>query len=304
MASSELACALSQRGTGRGRWRRVCFVGTNLSNSGFVDGFMELLSRHGNGSRRFISELYSQLAARRRDGQVLISQLPHQVEGLAHRLLQRHPQRVRFDVRLDRRLHLRRRAEEAICGHQPFDALVRPLEVVAVHEEFEALQQVRVVGEHGAGEEFVPQRLPETLDLAECLRVVRAALDVPDALPLELGLELRLAAPGRVLTAVVGERLLRDAEGGDALLEGLHHQRRLHVVRDGPADDEAAVVVHEDGDVEPLMLAQQEGKDVRLPQLVRRRALEARLRPRRVLYLRGLLLEQTLLVKNPPHRRR
>ena len=134
--------------------------------------------------------------------------------------------------------------------------------------------------------------------------MVRAALDVFDALPLQLRLELGLTAPRRVLAAVVGERLLRNAEGSDALFEGLHHQRRLHVVRDGVTDDEAAVVVHEHRHVEPLMLAQQEREDVRLPQLVRRRALEARLWSRRVLYFRRLLLEQALLVKNPPHRRR
>ncbi len=47
-----------------------------------------------------------------------------------------------------------------------------------------------------------------------------------------------------------------------------HHQR--HQV--------ARVVVHEGGDVEPLVTPQQEGEDVRLPQLIRLGALKAVLR--------------------------
>ena len=46
-----------------------------------------------------------------------------------------------------------------------------------------------------------------------------------------------------------------------------HHQRH----------DVARAVVHEGGDVQALMAAQEEGEDVRLPELVRLRALEAML---------------------------
>jgi hypothetical protein len=282
----------------------VCFVGTNLSNSIGVDGFMGFLSRHRNGAWCFVSHLHAQLAAWRRDGQVLVSQLPHQVEGLSHRLLQREPARVRFDVRGDGSLHLRGGAEVAVGRHEILDALVRPLEVVAVHEELEAFEQVCEVREHRAGEEFFPQRLPETFHLAQRLGVVRAALDVLDALTLELGLELRLASPRRVLAAVVGERLLRHAESRNAFLEGLHHQCWLLMMGDGVADDEAAVVVHEDCHVQPLVASQQEGENVWLPELIWRGALEACFRSRRVLDFRRRFFEQAFLVKNSTHCRR
>lgn len=80
----------------------------------------------------------------------MVSQLPHQVEGFAHRLLQRHPERVAVDVGLDGRLHLWGCAKKTVGWDESLDALMGPLEVVAVDEELEASQQVRVVGEHRA----------------------------------------------------------------------------------------------------------------------------------------------------------
>lgn len=250
-----------------------------------------------------VSHLHAQLPAARGDAQRLVAQLARQVEGLAHGLLQREPRGVLLHCGLERRTYLRRGAEVPVRGHQSLDALVRAAEVVAVDEESQPSHAVVEVSEDGAAQELVPQRLPEALHLPQRLRVVGAALDVVDVLPLQLGLELRLAAPRRVLPSVVRQHLARHTVRGDAALEGLHHQRGLLPVRDGMADDEAAVVVHEDGHVEPLMSAQEEGEDVRLPELVRLCALEACLGPRGLLHLRRSRLEQPLLMKNPAHGR-
>lgn len=67
------------------------------------------------------------------------------------------------------------------------------------------------------------------------------------------------------------------------------------------SDDEAAVVVHEHADVEPLLPPVQEREDVRLPELIRRRALEP---PRRVPAFPGgrRALDHPLLVQDPTHR--
>jgi hypothetical protein len=72
------------------------------------------------------------------------------------------------------------------------------------------------------------------------------------------------------------------------------------VVRERVADDKSAVVVHEDAQVQAFLASLQEGEDVRLPQLVRRRALEAawqvltyRCRWRR--------LDESGLVQNPTY---
>jgi hypothetical protein len=133
--------------------------------------------------------------------------------------------------------------------------------------------------------------------------VVRPRLHVRNSVPLQLGLEFRLTAPGRVLPAVVGEALARRAIRRHAALESFEHQLRLLPVRHRVADDEAAVVVHEDCHVQPLVASQQEGEDVRLPELVRLRALEACLGPRRFRNFGRSRREQSFFVENSPHRR-
>ena len=105
--------------------------------------------------------------------------------------------------------------------------------------------------------------------------MLRSTSDVLDAVSLERLLEDRPPAPHRVLPPVVGQDLLRLAVRRDASLERLHHERRLLMVRERVADDEPAVVVHEHAQVQPLLPALQEREDVRLPELIRRRALEA-----------------------------
>ncbi len=143
---------------------------------------MVVLLRQLDGLRRFVAHLHAQATFGRRYRQLAIPQAPHQVEGLAQRLLVRQPQRVLLHCPLDRRAHLRRRPEEAVGRHQPAERLVRPLEVVRVHEEPDAFHAVGEICEDRLAQKLVPERLPETLDLPECLRVLRAALDVPNAL--------------------------------------------------------------------------------------------------------------------------
>lgn len=167
-----------------------------------------------------------------------------------------------------------------------------------VDEVLEAVLRVHEVREDRAPEEFVPECLPEALDLAQRLRMLRPALDVVDPrLPQHL-LEFGLATPHRVLTAVVGQDLGRISVRGHAAFESFEHERRLLVVRQRVTDHEAAVVVHEHARVQPLVPAESKREDVRLPQLIRRGALEA---PRRVLALlrRRREVHQVLGVQNP-----
>jgi hypothetical protein len=65
-------------------------------------------------------------------------------------------------------------------------------------------------------------------------------------------------------------------------------------------DDEPAVVIHEHAHVQPIRAPQPEREDVRLPQLVRCRSLEA---TRPVFALRGRRrrLDETCLVQDLPH---
>lgn len=195
---------------------------------------------------------------------------------------------------------MRRSAEEAVRRHEPLDALVRSLEVVAVDEERDAPAAVGEVGEDRARQKLLPQRLPETLHLAERLRVLRPALDVPDALTPQLALEVRLAPPRRVLPPLVSQNLLGRPVLCDAPSQRLHHELGALMVCERVADDEARVVVHEGRQVQPLVASEQEGEDIGLPELVGRRALEA---PLGVLASRrrsAYLVEQPFLVQDAP----
>jgi hypothetical protein len=255
--------------------------------------------------RLFAADADLQSRPARVDGEVLVAQPAHQVEGLARRLLARHAQRIGRHRRLDRRAHLGRRAEEAIGGGQALEPLVRALEVVVLHEERPSSLAVVEVGEHRPGQELLPHRLPEALDLAAGLWVVGPALHVRDAVSPELLLERGRAPPRRVLAPLVGEDLARGAVVGDGARECFHHERALLVMRHHQAHEITRVIVHEGGDIDALVAAQQEREEIRLPQLVGLGALEAlgvgfRTRPggRRFAPSR-----QALFLQHPAHRR-
>ena len=195
-------------------------------------------------------DLEAELAGR--DRYALITELPDDVEGFADRLLEREPQLVLRDRALDLCTHVRGCLEESICGYEAVECLMRPLEVVVGQEMRQPVLRIHRVREHGPAQKLVPERLPESLDLAQRLRMLRAAPDVLDAHSPQHLLELGLAAPHRVLPAVVGQHLRRLSVRGDASLERLHDQRRLLVMRERVPNHEAAVVVHEHAHVQPL----------------------------------------------------
>lgn len=167
---------------------------------------------------RGVSDLHAQGTARRRDAEVLIAEATHQVKRLLCPLLLRQPQRIAFHLRLDRGAHVRRGAEESVRWRRASDALMRSLEVVVVDKQLDAPQAVREVGKHRLAQKFLPQRLPEALDLAEGLGMLRPTHAVLDPVPPQELLKLGLAAPRRVLPALVGQHLARFTVVGDSAL--------------------------------------------------------------------------------------
>lgn len=184
--------------------------------------FIVLLLGHGNGLGR-VADLDPQLAAGRSDAEVLIAEPTDEIKRLLHRLLLREPERVRLDLGLDRRAHVSRGAKEAIRRHQTFDALVRSLEVVVLYEEADAPLAVGEVGEHCLAQKLFPQGLPEALDLAERLGVLRSALAVLDAVAPQELLKLGLPAPRRVLSTLVRQHFTRMSVFRDASFERLDY---------------------------------------------------------------------------------
>ena len=195
------------------------------------------------------------------------------------------------------------RTEEPVRRGEPFQGLVGPLEVVVLDEQGNAPLTVIEVGEHRAGEELLPQGLPEALDLAAGLRMMRTALHMVDALAAELFLEPGHAPPGGVLPALVGQDLPRHPVVGDTPSQGFHHELAPLMVGHDEAHQIPGVVVQEGRHVHPLVLPQQEREQVRLPELIRFSPFEAlrlglglRLRP-------GLLLREAFGLEHPPDRR-
>jgi len=251
---------------------------------------------------RLVPQLHLDATARRSNGHVPVSEAPHEVEGLLHWLLQRQPQRVGLHRGLDGCLDLWCRPEVPVGRDEAANALVRALEVVGLDEEGHPPLAVGEVTEDGAGEKLVPQRLPEALHLPERHRVVGATLHVADAGLPQQHFEGRLPPPGRVLPSLVCQHLLGRAVRRHAPLERLEHQSGPLVVSQHVTYDEAAVVVEEGCHVHPGVASKQEGEDVGLPELVRLGPLEARLRWLGLGKLGRPVLQQSLLVQNPPHR--
>ena len=180
---------------------------------------------------------------------------------------------------------------------------MRALEVVVLNEQRNPPLAVGEVGEHRLRQELVPHRLPEPFDLSAGLRMMRAALDVPNSVPVEFLLEVRVSAPGRVLPTLVRQDLARRAVVRDSPRQRFHHQRAPLMVRERNTHQIPRVIVEECRDIHPLVSAEQEREQVALPELVRLRALETTgLRPGLVRN-RLTIFEQSLLVQNAPDRR-
>lgn len=213
------------------------------------------------------------------------------------------PQSVVRDVLFHHLTHLRGRAEETVRGHEPRERLVRALEVVTVDEECEPAHEIGEICEDRPAEELVPERLPKPFRFAERLRVLRAAANVPNSVLAECALEVRLTAPGRVLPPVVRQNLLRRPVRREAQLQRLHHELGALMVRRRVRHDETRVVVHEHRHVHALMASEQKREDVRLPELIRLRPLEAALRVCPFLHPRRRGWNQALLVQDASHLR-
>lgn len=180
--------------------------------------------REWNGLRAVADvDLESFLAGR--DRQLLIAELTDDVKRLSRRLLERESQCIGRDRALDFRAYVRRGLEEAIGRDEPVERLVWPLKVVVRQVVYEPLLRIGRMREDSAAEKLVPQRLPESLDLAERLRVLRSTADVVNARPNQQLFEFGLAAPHRVLPSIVGQHFDRLTIGRNPVLERLHHER-------------------------------------------------------------------------------
>jgi len=155
--------------------------------------------------------------------------------------------------------------------------------------------------ELGSHQELFPDRLPESLDLAQRHGMMGPAFDVMNPVLAQLRLEARRPPPTGVLAALIGEHFL-----GHAVLSHRPAVHLQHVLRRLAAKHlqphHIARVIIQKGDEVGVLASQAEGEDIGLPHLVGGGALEeARLRgmTRR---LGARLLEQLLLVQGAANR--
>jgi hypothetical protein len=139
------------------------------------------------------------------------AQLAEKIQRRPGLLVQRQTQRVIPTALAKRLVHIIGKTIESVGRTSPFDPLVRALVIVIVDPVIAPLTGIGEGGEDRLAQKLPPQRLPEALDLAQGLRMVRSATDMSDPLLLEHPLKARLAAPGHELAPVVGEDLPRGA---------------------------------------------------------------------------------------------
>ncbi|HMH07805.1 MAG TPA: hypothetical protein VK579_14080 [Terriglobales bacterium] len=228
---------------------------------------------------------------------------PDHVEGRLRFAAQGQFQEVFLNARFDGGAQLGLDLEEAIRRAQAFDALMRPLVVVVFDPEFDPLAGGVEAVELGADQEVLPERGPEALDLAQRHRMLRAGFEMRHAILFELGLETRSAAPGRVLTPVVGEHLFGWLKLADRDAIDFDHRRGGGTAEQIRADDEPRVIIQEGNEIS-VAPAEPEGEDVRLPHLIGRGPLEETRTGEIAFFERGTFGHQLGGVQVPAHRLR
>ena len=207
---------------------------------------------------------------------------------------------VVLDAALDHLAQVAADLEEAVCRAHAPDTLVRAPVVVVLHPQRDPLLRLLEAVELRAPEELVVDVLPEPLDLAERHRVVRPRADVLHPVLAQLLLEPRRPAPRGVLPAVVRQHLARRAELADPAAVRLQDVLGGLAAEHPERDDEPRVVVDE-ADQVGVLAAEPEREDVRLPHLVRRRALEEARLVRHLRGARGPAFDEPLRAQRAPH---
>ncbi len=189
------------------------------------------------------------------------------VEGGFGLAAQRQLQEVFLDAGFDGLAQLAGDFKVAVRGAKSLDPLVGPLVIIVFDPEPNALPGRVEAFELGAGEELLPDRFPEPLDLAQRHRVVRPGFKMMRSVLLHLGLEAGGAPPVDVLPAIVGEHFF------GRLIFGRRDPKHLQDILGGVAakqigpHQEPGIIVHEPDQV-GVTTAQPEGEDVGLPHLV------------------------------------
>jgi len=176
-------------------------------------------------------------------------------------------QGVLLDAFFQRLLQRMLDLEKPIGRAQAPDALVGALVVVVLDPKRRSLHGLLEAVELCPLEELVQDRFPKPFDLAQRHRMMGAGADVLDAVLFHLFLEAGLAAPVRILPAIVGEHLFGNAIFGDTAAVGLQDMGCGLTAIKPQAGDIPGVVVNITDQI-GVLTTQPESHYVALPQLV------------------------------------
>ncbi len=224
--------------------------------------------------REFLSvHLHTHAFVIRRDHQRLLAHTANHVERLLHLAVPRQRLHVSRHTAFDRGAFFLLDREEAVGRAETIHSLMRSPVVVVLHPPREALPRLFKRFETRLDEELVLERLPQPLDLPQCFGMLRRAADMVDVILPQFLLEGRFSAPTGVLPAVIGQHLLGLAVLAYRTPVDLQHILRCVAAVDPQPHDVPGVVIQEGDDVRHLP-EDVVVRDVALPHLVRRGALE------------------------------
>lgn len=175
------------------------------------------------------------------------------------------------DVVLDARFHgfaqLGLDLEEPIGRAKSLDTLMRTAVIVIPDPEFDPFAGRFKTLELSALKELLPDSGPEAFDFAQGHRMMRAGFEMSDAVLLQFGFKARSAAPGSVLSAVVGEHLFRRLELSDTLTidfdDGVSGGAAEQISR----GDKTRIVIQESDEIS-VAATEAESENIRLPHLI------------------------------------
>jgi len=124
--------------------------------------------------------------------------------------------------------------------------------VVVLHPVIQPLTGIGKRGKHRFAQKFMPDRLPETLDLTKRHRVMGSTTDMPDSLLFEHLLEARLTSPVHKLPAVVRQDLTWRTPLAKRALGYLKHSRCRLLAEEAPAHQIPRVVIDDPHQVDPV----------------------------------------------------
>jgi hypothetical protein len=221
----------------------------------------------------FIGQFEFEFAFLRAQDDRLAVHTPDHVKGRARLPAQSHFEQVLFNPRFNGLAQLGLDFEKAVRRTKAADALMRPLVIVVLDPELDALARVLERVELRAHQKVLPDARPEALDLAERHGMMRTALEVLDPILAQLRFETRSAAPGGVLAAVVREHLFGRFKLAHPDAIHFDHRLRCGTAKQVRRSNEARVIIQE-ADQICVLAPEPEGEDVRLPHLIGRGPLE------------------------------